>query len=303
MSLSAITWLDDRVVVLDDDLLVVDKARGIVVHGGDEARGDDLVSRLGAWLQARGQPAYLGVHQRLDKDASGILLFTRNKGLNAAVAGDMEGHRARRTYVAAVADSGLAREGVLEHRLVHEKGGITRVVSRGGQHAVARYRVMERRQGRALVELSPETGRTHQLRAQLAAVRAPIAGDRLYGGPRAPRLMLHARALELPSLGRRFECPVPESVTRWLDGGDARLPSPGEETTRCSPSLATKQRSERRRSPRLCSRVAAGASTSSCASEPINAASTATRTRPLCPLQANPPRPSCWCPKAACGSR
>ena len=97
MSLSAITWLDDRVVVLDDDLLVVDKARGIVVHGGDEARGDDLVSRLGAWLQARGQPAYLGVHQRLDKDASGILLFTRNKGLNAAVAGDMEGHRARRT--------------------------------------------------------------------------------------------------------------------------------------------------------------------------------------------------------------
>ncbi len=228
MSLSAITWLDDRVVVLDDDLLVVDKARGIVVHGGDEARGDDLVSRLGAWLQARGQPAYLGVHQRLDKDASGILLFTRNKGLNAAVAGDMEGHRARRTYVAAVADSGLAREGVLEHRLVHEKGGITRVVSRGGQHAVARYRVMERRQGRALVELSPETGRTHQLRAQLAAVRAPIAGDRLYGGPRAPRLMLHARALELPSLGRRFECPVPESLSSWLDGGDAGLPSPGE---------------------------------------------------------------------------
>lgn len=218
-------WLDARVVACDGDVLVVDKPRGIVVHGGDEARADDLVTRLREWLVARGEPDYLGVHQRLDKDASGVMLFTRRRELNAAVAGDMEGHRARRTYLAAVTDPGLSPRGVLEHQLSPQKGGVTRVVPRGGQRSVARYRVLERAGGRALVELSPETGRTHQLRAQLAAVRAPIAGDRLYGGARANRLMLHACALDLPSLGRRFECPVPESLSAWVARGEAGLPA------------------------------------------------------------------------------
>ncbi|MBI3202977.1 MAG: class I SAM-dependent methyltransferase [Myxococcales bacterium] len=217
-------WLDDRVVACDGDVLVVDKPRGIVVHGGDEARADDLVTRLRGWLRARGEPDYLGVHQRLDKEASGVLLFTRRRELNAPVARDMEGHLARRTYLAAVSDPGLARSGVLEHQLSHEKGGVTRVVSRGGQRSVARYRVLRSEHGRALVELLPETGRTHQLRAQLAAVRAPIAGDRLYGGARANRLMLHARALELPALRRRFECPVPESLSIWVARGEVGLP-------------------------------------------------------------------------------
>ncbi|MBE7482987.1 MAG: class I SAM-dependent methyltransferase [Polyangiaceae bacterium] len=220
---SPIPWLDERVVVRDADVLVVDKPRGIVVHGGDEARADDLVSRLGSWLEARGEPGYLGVHQRLDKDASGILFFTRRRELNAAVARDMEGHAARRVYVAAVTDGGLPTEGTLAHQLSHEKGGITRVIPRGGQRAVARYRVLARAAGRALIELRPETGRTHQLRAQLAAVRSPIAGDRLYGGARANRLMLHGRELELPSLGRRFECAVPESFETWLADGEVGL--------------------------------------------------------------------------------
>lgn len=220
-------WLDERVIVCDADVLVVDKPRGIAVHGGDEARADDVVHRLGAWLEARGEPEYLGVHQRLDKEASGVLLFTRRRELNAAVARDMEGHAARRTYVAAVKDGGLAGKGTLEHLLAHDKGDKTRVVTRGGQRAVARYRVLARRHGRALVELSPETGRTHQLRAQLAAVRSPIAGDRLYGGARANRLLLHARALELPALGRRFECAVPESFREWLEHGEVGLGSAG----------------------------------------------------------------------------
>lgn len=221
-----IPWLDERVVVRDADVLVVDKPRGMVVHGGDESLSDDLVSRLRLWLRAAGEPDYLGVHQRLDKEASGILFFTRNKAQNRAVAADMEGHAARRTYLALVSDGGMPEQGVLEHQLVHDKGGITRVVPRGGQRAVARYRVLERNAGRALVELSPETGRTHQLRVQLAAVRCPIVGDRAYGGARAPRLMLHGRALELPSLGRRFECAVPESFGAALAGGEVGLGSP-----------------------------------------------------------------------------
>jgi len=219
-------WLDERVLVHDADLVVVDKPRGIAVHGGDEALADDVVHRLGAWLEARGEPTHLGVHQRLDKEASGVLVFTRRREVAPLVARDVESHAALRTYLALVSDPGLGESGRLEHRLEHEKGGRTRAVSRGGQLAVSRYRVLARRSGRALVELSPETGRTHQLRAQLAEVGAPIVGDRLYGGARAPRLFLHARRLELPSLGRVFEAEEPASFRRWLETGAAELGEP-----------------------------------------------------------------------------
>ncbi len=209
-------WNDARVIALDDDLLVVDKPSGIAVHGGDERLGDDVVTRLQRWLGERGQHDYLGVHQRLDKDASGVLFFTRRRAMNAEVAPMMESHSARRVYVAAVSDPGLPDKGVFEQRLAHEKGGRTRVVARGGQHARSRYRVLARKAGRALVELEPETGRTHQLRVQLSHSSAPIAGDRLYGGARASRLMLHARSIEIA--GRRFEAAVPEELQAWFEG-------------------------------------------------------------------------------------
>lgn len=209
-------WNDARVVALDDDLIVVDKPSGIAVHGGDERLGDDVVTRLSRWLRERGEHDYLGVHQRLDKDASGVLFFTRRRGMNAEIARIMEGHSARRVYIAAVSDVGLRAEGVFEQRLSHEKGGRTRVVQRGGQHARARYRVLGRKAGRALVELEPETGRTHQLRVQLSHGGAPIAGDRLYGGASAPRLMLHARCIDVA--GRHFEAALPEELEAWFEG-------------------------------------------------------------------------------------
>ncbi|MFO0571165.1 MAG: pseudouridine synthase [Polyangiaceae bacterium] len=93
MAFAAVPWRATRVLEHDHDVLVVDKPPGIVVHGGDEALGDDVVGRLRAWLEGRGEDGYLGVHQRLDKDASGVLFFTRRRELNAAVARDMEATR------------------------------------------------------------------------------------------------------------------------------------------------------------------------------------------------------------------
>jgi len=221
-------WLDARVIAHDADVLVVDKPTGISVHGGDESRADDVVHRLGAWLAERGEGDYLGVHQRLDKPASGVLLLTRNKEINAPVARDFEGHSAKQSYVAAVSDGGLPSSGVLEHQLAHGRDGVTRVVRRGGKPSRARFRVLAREGERALVELQPETGRTHPLRAQLAAAGCPIAGDADYGGAPASRLMLHARALELPSLRRTFEAPVPACFERWVKNGAEPLPADEE---------------------------------------------------------------------------
>lgn len=216
-----IPWVASRVLVDDGRVLVVDKPSGLPVHGGDGRLGD-VVSRLGRWLEARGEDGYLGVHQRLDQDASGALVFVRDPHENAAVARDFEAHRLERHYVAVV-EGPLEGQGRFEDQLAHERGR-SRVVASGGKKAVARYRVVERRGARALVHLVPETGRTHQLRAQLARRGAPICGDRLYGGDDAPRLMLHASRLVVPSLHLDTEAPEPAVFRDWLA---ARPPSLG----------------------------------------------------------------------------
>ncbi len=98
---------------------------------------------------------------------------------------------------------------------------------RAGKQAVSRVRVLGRQGDRALLEVELDTGRTHQARVQLAHAGAPIAGDGIYGGAPAPRLMLHARGLSLdhPTTGRRvaFDAPVPPEFDAWLRRGD-----PGE---------------------------------------------------------------------------
>ena len=208
----------------DDAALVVDKPRAMPVHGG-AGEGHDVVSRLQAWLRDSGRDDYLGVHQRLDQDASGAQPFVRSRDANASVARELASGRAKRTYVAAVVDPGLPAEGEMEDSIRVDRAGRAAIVDRGGKRARARYRVVRRSSGRALLELHLETGRTHQLRVQLAHRGASIAGDRLYGGPSAARLMLHARELVLESLGR-FSAPMPAEIDHWVDGAAPSLGAP-----------------------------------------------------------------------------
>jgi 23S rRNA (cytosine1962-C5)-methyltransferase len=115
----------------------------------------------------------------------------------------------------------LARGPVrLEHRLLVE-GGRSRVVEKGGVLASSEARLLERHGSRALLELRPETGRTHQLRVQLAHEGAPIGGDTDYGGEPAPRLLLHARELTLGTL--HVAAPVPPGFERFVRGGAPEL--------------------------------------------------------------------------------
>lgn len=215
-------WLGERILEDGPELLVVDKPSGIAVHGGG-VPGADVVGRLARVLEARGEDPYLGVHHRLDVGTSGVLVFVRDRALNAAVQRDFETGEVEKRYVAAVeaaTESVLARSSgstVLEHRLEFD-GTRARVVPSGGKLSRTRVRVLERAGSRALVEAVPLTGRTHQIRAQLSAVGAPIAGDRAYGGAAAARPLLHAAALALPSIGRRFEAPLPPLFSRWLAG-------------------------------------------------------------------------------------
>jgi 23S rRNA (cytosine1962-C5)-methyltransferase len=226
-------WKDAWILHQDADLIAVDKPAFVSTHAPDAERRDDAHSRLMAHLRERGEAQpYLGIHQRLDRDTSGVLVFTRRKEANRAMAEQFEGRRVKKTYVAAVSGLKGPERGLLRHKLAPGRDGVMRALpanAREGQEAVTRYRVLERRGDRALVELAPETGRTHQLRVQLAAVGAPIAGDPLYGGAPAVRLMLHATALALkhPASGKPLvlQSSPPASFARWVAGQAEALPN------------------------------------------------------------------------------
>jgi 23S rRNA (cytosine1962-C5)-methyltransferase len=229
-------WRPSWILHHDADLLAVDKPAFVSTHAPEPDRKDDAHSRVLAYLEQLGEAKpYLGIHQRLDRDTSGVLVFTRRKEANRAMAEQFEGRRVQKTYVAAVLGRLGPERGVLRHKLVAGRDGVMRALppsAREGQEAITRWRVLARHGDRSLLELAPETGRTHQIRVQLAAAGAPIAGDPVYGGMRgapATRLMLHAAALGLrhPGTGQpvTFRSAPPPSFARWVEGAAEALPT------------------------------------------------------------------------------
>jgi len=219
-------WIVHR----DEDVIVIDKPAGIPCQAVDAAKPDDLVTRLRSHIATeRGVAAddvYVGIHQRLDRDTSGVLLYTLRPEANASIAQQFEGRTVGKTYAAIVEPYGSDADRVLEHTLAPARAGGVRVAARGdrrGKHARTGLKVTERRGRRAQLELELHTGRKHQLRVQLAHEGSPIVGDRLYGSTAAPRLMLHAHRLRFthPGDGRElsFEAPVPAAFGRSLRTG------------------------------------------------------------------------------------
>jgi 23S rRNA (cytosine1962-C5)-methyltransferase len=224
----------DAWVIHDDGvLLAVDKPAWVPSQAADPGRPDDIVTRLRSYLAERegGEEPYLGVHQRLDQATSGVMVFARRRDANARLGAQFETRGVEKTYVACVTGWQRGKErATLRDAIAPDRDGTMRVVrgrDAAAKVAVTHVKVLGRREDRAMLELSLETGRTHQARVQLANAGAPIGGDALYGGARAPRLMLHASALALehPATGRpvRFVAPAPPELDDWLRRGD-----PGE---------------------------------------------------------------------------
>ncbi|HVJ92552.1 MAG TPA: class I SAM-dependent methyltransferase [Labilithrix sp.] len=245
-------WPDFRqehVLYEDDDLIAVHKPAGVPSQAAQPERPDDLVFRLRSFLGARHgrEPSavYLGVHQRLDRDTSGVVLFAKRPEANAGLAEQLEGRRIKKRYVAGVVgwpkgrrdatlDDDLAKgdEGRMIVVLRRERGkrpghSPKKTLRHGphGQRAVTHVTARSWRGERALLDLVLETGRTHQARVQLAHAGAPIAGDVLYRGSAAPRLMLHAAAIELEHPRTRRRLVVRDDLARdemnaWLERGD-----------------------------------------------------------------------------------
>lgn len=188
----------------DAQLLVFNKPSGLAVQGGSGV-AQSLEDMLGVFAKSNGKRPRL-VH-RLDRDTSGIIVAARTKPAAAFLSEAFAGRDVRKTYLAIVcggAPDPNSGEIALSLKKSSRGGLDIMQIDPDGQAALTLYRTLAGSADAALVELIPETGRMHQLRAHLAAIGRPIAGDGKYGGmfqlgrAEIPRLMLHAAALDLP---------------------------------------------------------------------------------------------------------
>jgi len=210
------------VIFEDDHILALNKPAGLSSQGG-RGQAHTLDELLWAFARSSGNRPRL-VH-RLDRDTSGVILTARTKPAAGFLGKALMGRRVRKTYLAIVAPGAPEpAQGLIETPLRRDEQGreaYMRVCAADhpdAETAQTRYRTLATAPGAALVELSPETGRMHQLRVHLASIGRPIAGDSRYGGALmlagapVPRLMLHAAALEFPHPDggrRRLVAPTP----------------------------------------------------------------------------------------------
>jgi 23S rRNA pseudouridine1911/1915/1917 synthase len=222
-----------RVVYEDDDLLIIDKPAGLVVHPSAGHAGGTLVNALLAHGDGSTWGGIAGVQRpgivhRLDRDTSGLLMVARRDSSQASLMAQLKARRIKKTYQALVQGSVSAAVGRIEAPIGRDPKHRTRMaVVPDGRASVTGYRVRERFTDWTLLELDLVTGRTHQIRVHLDAIGHPVAGDRVYGtgtsrrGPEGlDRLFLHAWRLELtsPSTGQliRATAPLPPELERVL---------------------------------------------------------------------------------------
>jgi tRNA pseudouridine32 synthase/23S rRNA pseudouridine746 synthase len=222
LSAGEIDFVRSLVIFEDAEVIAFSKPSGLSSQGGRIAAAtlDDLMA---AFAKPSGVKPRL-VH-RLDRDTSGVILAARSQPAAAFLGKAMMARRVKKTYVAVVSPGApIPPAGTIETALARLDIGReahVRVVAPdapGAQAAFTRYRTLKADDIAALVELSPRTGRMHQLRVHLASIGRPIAGDPRYGGALAlygapvGRLMLHAAALVFPHPAggeRRIDAPPP----------------------------------------------------------------------------------------------
>lgn len=225
--------IDVIVVYEDDDLLIVNKPSGLVVH---PAPGHDDGTLVNALLGRAGPEGFGGIAgvrrpgivHRLDRDTSGLLMVARTDLAQHSLMAQLKARRIKKTYLALVHGSVAAAVGRIEAPIGRDPRHRTRMgVVPDGRPATTGYRVTERFAEWTLLELDLITGRTHQIRVHLDAIGHPVAGDRVYGtgtSSRGPdgldRLFLHAWRLELtsPSTGSliRATAPLPPELESVL---------------------------------------------------------------------------------------
>ena len=220
------------IIYEDDDLLVVNKPKGMVVHPAAGNPDGTLVNALlyhcGDSLSGIGGVVRPGIVHRIDKDTSGLLMVAKNDTAHLKLSEQIKEHSFTREYEAVIIGHLKEQKGSIDAPIGRSKNDRKKmaVTELNSKNAVTRYEVLEEYPGFSYVRLRLETGRTHQIRVHMAYLGHPLAGDGVYGGRNAERIMesgqcLHARKIGFihPTTGKymEFTSPLPEYFTNFLE--------------------------------------------------------------------------------------
>jgi 23S rRNA pseudouridine1911/1915/1917 synthase len=213
-----------RIAFEDEHLLVIDKPAGLVVHPGAGHATDTLVQAL-AGKAAGGDPERPGIVHRLDRDTSGLMVVARSEEAYARLVELVRERALGRTYLALVRGRPRSRKGKIDAPIGRDRGDPTRISLDSGspRAAVTHFEVVELLPDDALLRVTLETGRMHQIRVHLAAIDLPVVGDSTYGvaDPGLDRQFLHAARLAFPHpfTGERIdlESELPPDLAGYLE--------------------------------------------------------------------------------------
>lgn len=213
------------IIYEDEDVVVVNKARGMVVHPAAGNYSGTLVNALLYHcknLSGINGVIRPGIVHRLDKDTSGIMICAKNDAAHVSLSQQIQAKTAKRTYLAVVRGNIKTDSGVIETQIARDKNDRKKmaVVKDGGRDAVTEYEVLERFGKYTLVRCRLRTGRTHQIRVHMEYLGYPLVGDPKYSPMKTQFAIkgqaLHSQTLEFthPRTGERmqFEAPLPEDM-------------------------------------------------------------------------------------------
>ena len=213
------------IIYEDEDVVVVNKARGMVVHPAAGNYTGTLVNALLYHcknLSGINGVIRPGIVHRLDKDTSGIMICAKNDAAHVSLSQQIQAKTAKRTYLAVVRGNIKTDGGVIETQIARDKNDRKKmaVVKEGGRDAVTEYEVLERFGKYTIVRCKLRTGRTHQIRVHMEYLGYPLVGDPKYSPMKTPFSIkgqaLHSQTLEFthPRTGERlhFEAPLPEDM-------------------------------------------------------------------------------------------
>lgn len=224
------------IVYEDDDILIIDKPPGLVVHPGAGNHNGTLLNGLLYYDEQLATLPRGGIVHRLDKDTGGLMVVARSMRAHTALVAAISAHDVTREYIAVCRGRVISGGTVDEPIGRHPVDRIRMAVVEKGKHAVTHYRVKERFGSHTLIDVRLETGRTHQIRVHMAHLGHPLLGDPLYGGRLSiptgasdtlrvalhgfRRQALHASRLELehPITGKRQEwrSPLPRDMNALM---------------------------------------------------------------------------------------
>jgi 23S rRNA pseudouridine1911/1915/1917 synthase len=205
------------IIYEDENVIVVNKPVGIISHARGKFWQEASVAsfirdRVSGMDGERG-----GIVHRLDRATSGVMICAKNEATLKYLQKQFQDRKVQKTYIAVTSHKPKEDAAIIDAPIGRNMNDPKKFhVTKEGKSAQTMYKIIEETKGRIFIELSPKTGRTHQLRIHLAYINCPIIGDELYGGEKFSRLMLHAQKLHITlpgGLDKVFIAELPQEFT------------------------------------------------------------------------------------------